>query len=114
MKKKKINEIDVNAKTLNNLAPDYFDFRLFGLGANTNDVLPYVTDCNAILKTGFYTTNEGTLNQPDINAPYVLLNISRAPTYATQLLFNSKDVTKVYYRIKSNNIWSAWKQITML
>ena len=114
MKKKKLSTISLNAATLDSQQPDYYNFRGYGLGTQTNDVLPHVTDYNVDMPTGFYTgAASGTSNAPSTSRSYTLLHIKRGIGFSYQLAFAVTLDEGVFYRSSVNNIWSAWRKITM-
>lgn len=115
MKKVKLSTLSVNAAKLGSQSPDYYNFRKYGLGTQTNDVMPIVDDFNANLQTGFYTgTGAGALNAPSTDIAYTLLHIRRASVYEHQIAFGVHSDGRVYYRNSMNGNWAAWRRITIV
>lgn len=117
MKKVKLSTLSVNAAKLGSQLPDYYNFRKYGLGTQTNDVIPIVKDFNADLQTGFYTgsgTAGETLNTPSTDISYTLLHIKRASGYAYQIAFGIPSDARVYYRNSTNGYWAVWRRITIV
>lgn len=113
MKKVKLSTISLNAETLGAQSPDYYNFRKYGLGTQTNDVLPLVADYNADMNVGFYSGTPTSINAPSAQS-YTLLHIKRGPGYIHQLAFDTTNNGFIYYRVSYSYVWTNWKKITMV
>lgn len=113
MKKVKLSTISVNAATLAGQTGSYYNFRNFGLGTQTNDVLPIVSDYNADMNVGFYSGTLTSINAPSAQS-CTLLHIKRGPGYVHQLAFDTTSKGFIYYRTSVNYVWTIWNKITMV
>ena len=107
MKKKKLSEVSLNAATLNNQAPAYYNFRNFGLGTAINSNI--IQDYNADLETGFYCSFSGTPNEP-LAVSFLVINIKRTVESLLQIAFRVSGGTNnsIYIRRKITGTWEEW------
>lgn len=116
MKTKKLSEISVNASTLDSQLPSFYDQGIHGLGVHIGAPKnPGVTNLNdSSMKTGFYWTTSTATGKPPTASGVAgfLIHISARTTLQTQIFFEFIS-SKMYIRSQENNVWSAWKQITM-
>jgi len=107
MKKKKLSEMSLNATTLNNQTPDYYNFRNFGLGIGISGNV--IQDYNANLETGFYVSFAGTPNEA-LAASFIVINIKRTSDSSLQIAFRISGATNnsIYTRRKIAGTWEEW------
>lgn len=107
MKKKKLSEMSLNAATLNNKTPDYYNFRNFGLGIGISGNV--ILDYNENLETGFYVSFAGTPNEA-LAASFFVINIKRTSGSCLQIAFrvSGGPDNSIYTRRKISGTWEEW------
>ncbi len=117
MKTKKLSEVSVNAATLDSQQPGFYDQGIHGLGVHIGAPKnPAVTNLNdSSMKTGFYWTTSTATGKPPTESGVAgfLIHISARTTLQNQIYFGFLSA-KMYVRAQENNVWTAWKSVTLL